>query len=399
MSLTKHQNKVFEEFKLFLNGNENEMVITGPGGVGKSHVLQFMINHVLELGMKPCVVCPTNKSLEVVRKNDDIDYMTVASFFQKTPRYNSKGELSFSFPSKMVTRDYDILFIDECSMIEINDYDHFTKLNVKKVYLGDNCQLPPVGEKSSIVFDKVSNLQKLSKIIRSNNDDIKKINKSIRKILTHGKTPVLETNDNVRFLNNNEFNTFIEKEFDDESIILSYTNKSVQNYNSMIRKKRYPDSKDMFNIGEKIVFKEHHNSFYSNQECIISDCIIEKKKHSNGYFYKVYVLTINDQIIYRVHEDDETRYIGLFSQIYKENKKRNCKNWEKFYQSKSEFLPPIEYGYAITCHKSQGSTFKKVFIDLQNIEQVANNFDVDFNRVMYTGISRASDKLYVLYNL
>ena len=313
------------------------------------------------------------------------------------PRYNKKGELTF-VSKKTVVREYDLVFIDECSMIETTDYESFTKMEFKKIYIGDECQLPPIGEKESPVFSNVKNFQRMSKIIRSNNDDIKSFNKDIRKFLIKGVVPELISNDNVKFINLDvDFKKCIMENFDQDSIILSYTNNRVKSYNLLIRKQKFPQSTDLYNSDEKIVFKEPHETFHSNQECVVSKVNVENRKHSNGFVYKVYSLKIGNNILYRVHEDDEQRYIGLFSQLYKTMKLSGTKEWEQYHKSKYEFLPPIEYGYSQTVHKSQGSTYKNVFIDLDNIEDIANKFDIDFERVMYTGISRASDKLYILY--
>ena len=50
----------------------------------------------------------------------------------------------------------------------------------------------------------------------------------------------------------------------------------------------------------------------------------------------------------------------------------------------------LEYGYAITCHKSQGSEFKKVLV----IEEVLNS--AHHRRWLYTAVTRASEKLVLI---
>ena len=46
--------------------------------------------------------------------------------------------------------------------------------------------------------------------------------------------------------------------------------------------------------------------------------------------------------------------------------------WEYFYYSYADIFADISYGYCITVHKSQGSTFDDVFIDSRNIMSFKN---------------------------
>ena len=52
-----------------------------------------------------------------------------------------------------------------------------------------------------------------------------------------------------------------------------------------------------------------------------------------------------------------------------------------------------KYGYAITCHKAQGSEWKRVFLDCQHYNNILS---VDGFKWLYTGITRATERLYLL---
>ncbi len=67
--------------------------------------------------------------------------------------------------------------------------------------------------------------------------------------------------------------------------------------------------------------------------------------------------------------------------------------WEFYYNEYLDIIADIDYGYAITVHKSQGSTYENVYIDIQNIIKYNNT---DTKECVYTSVTRASNKLFVL---
>jgi hypothetical protein len=59
----------------------------------------------------------------------------------------------------------------------------------------------------------------------------------------------------------------------------------------------------------------------------------------------------------------------------------------------------LDYGFALTSHKSQGSTFKTVFVDVKDIvyDKYGQPYAKaeDINRRLYVACSRCKDKLYL----
>lgn len=67
---------------------------------------------------------------------------------------------------------------------------------------------------------------------------------------------------------------------------------------------------------------------------------------------------------------------------------------------KNYYLPPIslKYGYAMTIHKSQGSTYNEVMVDLNDIpfNHKGTNAQLFALQLLYVALSRASDKVYLI---
>jgi len=69
--------------------------------------------------------------------------------------------------------------------------------------------------------------------------------------------------------------------------------------------------------------------------------------------------------------------------------------WEYYYDNYINMFADISYGYCITVHKSQGSTFDNVFIDSQNILKYNREDNINY-KCLYTAITRASKKIFIL---
>ena len=53
----------------------------------------------------------------------------------------------------------------------------------------------------------------------------------------------------------------------------------------------------------------------------------------------------------------------------------------------------VKFGYAITCHKSQGGQWDTVFVEQPYLP---NGIDRDYLRWLYTAITRAKEKLFLI---
>jgi hypothetical protein len=171
-------------------------------------------------------------------------------------------------------------------------------------------------------------------------------------------------------------------------------------------------------INNKLVCPYCFIKIYGNRIEIKGDSKLEEMINNlviqfEGLGFKTYDLTLNvDDIIVTIHEDSEKSYKEFIENIkdrlkdiklyidknYKKNKLFNAlmlNLWENFYQKYIDILADICYGYAITTHKSQGSNYKVVFVDMENII-TCNNNQVESYRCLYTAITRTSKYLNIL---
>ncbi len=131
--------------------------------------------------------------------------------------------------------------------------------------------------------------------------------------------------------------------------------------------------------------------------------------------FKIWLIMLeNTDILYVIHNDDKERYEKVIDNI--KNQLRDINNhiilkytvknsfwqkimvqlWEYYYYYYIDQFAQINYGNAITTHRSQGSTYKNVYIDLIDIIKCNEKKKEGF-QCLYTAVTRASDNLIILF--
>lgn len=97
-------------------------------------------------------------------KGFSVNFMTIHKLLNYKNDFDIEGEKVFLKGDKAVISEYDLVIIDECSMIgfqmivhlieEVNKNDITAKKTPKILFIGDPAQLPPVNEDISIIFAK-----------------------------------------------------------------------------------------------------------------------------------------------------------------------------------------------------------------------------------------------------
>lgn len=345
----------------------------------------------------------------------------------------------------------DILIIDEVSML--NDELFYLIKNyaptIKIILMGDPYQIPPVGKVDCepflnpdahdiriIELSKIMRQKEGSSIIEASmhvRNDISQsyINFSAFTSLSGKDLQLYDSN-----VQRSELISVIkEKALSDAFIenpnilkIIAWRNAKVNEYNSYIRKiygsKKWPEQ-DM-NCAPKIlrgdrmitnepVTKEEGSQIvvlmHTNQEFLIKDvCDYGESEieYPNGTVnLKSYQVTaefysaIHDEIVERfvrvLHEDSQEEFNRTLlkiknSALYAPANKKGF-FWKEYYRFIRQFAN-VSYAYAITAHKSQGSTYDNVIVDVNDL--MLNRNVIERNRILYTSITRAKHNLILI---
>jgi len=407
---------------------------------------------------KIAVTGPTNKSVRVIKKtsgirNPRVTFQTIHKLLGLKERITMEGKQEFTNDGdfKPSINSTKLLIIDEVSML--ND-DLFEKIleyrgKTKIICMGDPAQIPPVGRPDCIPFrDELAETYKIKTIelrtIMRQKEGNAIIDSSVAIRSNIGSdrsqvdptTKVNEKGEGIEFLNLNSpetrrnFSERLKEYFKTDKFakdseyakIIAWRNKTVSTMNDLIRNVIYGEEAKTSKIllGEKLiannpVIQEGYVVLNTNEEFTVTGYEVkmdnlrfmisknpdDEPVEINLKFYDATVSYLNDNDeeikvgIEILHEDSEAEF-NKFANVLKLRaiEKRGAdKSWLHYYNFLRRYAD-VSFAYAITCHKSQGSTYNTTFVLEDDIDM---NLDiVERNRIKYTAYTRASKKVYVL---
>ena len=163
------------------------------------------------------------------------------------------------------------------------------------------------------------------------------------------------------------------------------------------------DYKKYCDIRNKLIFMEN---IYKYQNEIITE---SQFRCNNPLLFKNIseVIDSESKIILnnKLTEDINEKYGEILNERLEDNK--NFSNVEKLCDQFCIIEKDIDYGYSVTSHKSQGSTYRTVFIDEADFDKLKDYFNYKFNcevktvkeknQLKYVCYTRPSNNAYVFY--
>lgn len=423
MILTKHQTYCLNK-SLHILENGNRLLIKGSAGVGKTTLLNFLVKNIypqLKYFDRISCTAPTNKAVFVLKQKiinlDKVDFLTIHAAFKIKGKINQEtGELSFNPQEDLKTlRNVKYLIIDEASMLDTQFLIQIEKSckNIKIIFVGDDKQLNPVGEDDSPVFmgHKFKEFDyptvELKEIVRQKDKSpIIELSNNLNQIYKkqNNLLEIEEVTTGYLFTGNkNKVLEALAQNNGKEGLkYLAWTNREVNYINKTVRELIYKNPQKI-EKGERLIFnRPYQETYYTNEEIEVKELVINDKSY---YYYhenkrlktilKYYEIDAenNSVKIKVIHENSEKDFTKACKHF-----KNSCFNktakWEEYYDFIGNFAD-IKYCHAISIHKSQGSTYNKVIININDIE--LNKNLKEKKRLLYTAITRASD-LVILYN-
>ena len=518
------QKQAIIDILFYLKNTKNKkfLSLTGNAGAGKSYTIlnMFQLFPTFFKESSICFAGPTNMivnkfkelDIKIIKTFKSVDFLTINQLLGEKLAYNLNGEKYFKrYKKKIPLHNFDIIIIDESSMIGNNKIktilEELQNKNCICIFIGDRNQLNPVNElENKILYDSDINLtinERCNKKILNKiyNYIIKEINlysknykiTNFNNFYNTLKNFISEINLKNKYINfYNKKQLFLESyikqynKLNNNSLIITYTNKECGNINAYIKNKiinqhnltiidntyyigqqilfmsRYTTHINIFNTSEiaqiigieqtYIKFKKLSidNLYEINKDNSINNIYISNYNEKDYLLIKKYIIDeygeiiIDDieELLYIYNElnevdinkikisivqnkkniEDYLNIIKLSNEItynkFIDKIEKNIVKFKNKYFIKNnnnillneyiinglflllnvyfkDIFANISDGFALTCHKAQGSTVDNIYVDLESVKYISNNDIKNKIKWIYTSITRCSNKLYI----
>ena len=426
---------------LFSEGKLELFILSGYAGTGKSSLVAAIVKSLKHLRKKARLLAPTGRAAKVL------------SNFAKEPAYTIHKQIYFSgneVVGQKVTLAKNLykntlFFVDEASMIGGADlYEGGNLLedllnyvyqgeNCKLVVMGDQGQLPPVGQEDSPAlsidylkqnYPKVTIFQSsLSEVVRINNESSVLENATFVRSIIDYQTPLIARTDlkeTIR-INGLELKEHLETSYEqvglEETILLTLSNKRANSWNNEIRN-RILYREELLERGDVLmVVKNNYHwldpksniGFIANGELVKIKRFIKSEKLYGFNFAHLEIsfldypdesdlklIALTDSISAESPNLSRDKMKELFFAIEKDYAYE--RNKQKRYQLilKNPYFNAIQikHAYTVTVHKAQGGQWEHVYLDYGYVPDEMKNRN--YLKWLYTSITRTTKKLYLL---
>lgn len=422
MKLSADQAQALRELHQFVESGRAAHALSGPAGTGKT----FLVGRFLEqLSRKYKLAATTNKAAGVAaRLSAGAEASTIHSLLGLQPSEDHhRGRLVLKRVRKPKVKAGEVIIVDEASMIDsellsvIND--DAARIGFRALFVGDAYQLPPVFEAVSPAFDKVPT-SRLTTVHRQALDNpLIEAATAFRNVLDGAAFPVIAPGmRGLRKLDASRFEAEMLEEFvaapyqadEDYARAIAWTNARVVELNHMIRRaligpdaERWPylpgetviasdaivddDAVLVPTEARVIVISSEPDAIQSLDIVVPGDRVVIEYK---GDAFEVFCPS--DRRAAKAAQDQFAKAARALQTEFdrtgdlKVDGMRRAA-WRTFFalkRSMADLRPP----HASTVHKSQGSTYGRVFIDVGDIGR-CTRADV-IARLAYVALTRAS---------
>lgn len=426
--------------------------LTGAGGTGKTFITNYFIKNCKYSNSIIKCTSPTHKACRVFSealngKTVDTIQSTFGLRLDLKLEDFDPANPQFNPAATPKLENIKLLLIDEASMLPAKLVTYICneckKNKIKIIFIGDSYQLAPVNEKESIAFKRCSKVYELKELVRQDiNNPVVFLLDIIRNDIKYKtfnflnyiyKNPNIskynELGEGFTICNSEQFKELIDIHFHNEEYtknidmyrMIAYTNNKVSAWNNYIRNIIIKDSdkniitkNDLIMSYETIVNEFLEIVINNSEEYIIKEITdyVEDKYGFKGFLVKFQLIhggKITKPLFILDHKDRPTilNYYNIINTLISSAKQANggtrVKKWKEYFNFKKKYLlaanilnksgdilykRDIDYGFAITAHKSQGSTYTNVFVDLTDMI-------INKNGLMYTDVDDMMRRLYV----
>lgn len=423
-------------------------LLKGYAGTGKTTIIGTIVAHLGKANKSAVLMAPTGRAAKVISNYSKKVAFTIHKkiYF---PKKDKGGGVKFVLqPNKHKNT---IFIVDEASMIPDTPGDSklfengsllddlmqyvYSGQQCKLLLIGDTAQLPPVKLDLSpaldentltLNYDKDVTRMELDEVVRQGQDSGILENATIlREAISSAfsetfKFDLKDFKDIVRLVDGYEIMDAINDSYsnlgNEETAIIVRSNKRANMYNQQIRERILFNENELSAGDYLMVVKNNYfwikptteAGFIANGDIIevleifsiqelygfrFAEVKIRMVDYPNMIPFETVLLldTITAETPSLAYEDSNR----LYQEVQKDfaDEKSNYKRFLKIKGNSHFNALQVKFSYAITCHKSQGGQWNTVFVEQPYLP---NGIDRDYLRWLYTAVTRAKEKLYLI---
>jgi ATP-dependent exoDNAse (exonuclease V) alpha subunit len=461
ITLNPEQKAAFKAIKEFLeHPAANVFVLKGYAGTGKTFLMQGLAKMLTDTEQEFCMLASTGRAATVLKGKTGYETKTVhgelynfskvdgIQHFMNNKAAENSNQMSLEFMVRSADENKRVYIVDESSMLSCeapknasftnfgsgNLLDDFFKVagNNKIIFVGDPCQLPPVGQNSSPALDMAwlakqnrvavtYSLQKIERVTAGN--DILRLATAVRNMsqqIAWERFPKLPASDlnNVKLHQTDDdlFTQYLKNYREhgaNETLAIARSNKTVQKINREMRRELFGDAYKPLQIGEILLITQNNYTVpLSNGDFVEVRELGAIVNKVGMKFQKVKVRPISAEVDFTLmlsldsvndikgnltEEQSKELMVDFSFRMQGKKIEPNSPEYNKAMRQ-DEFLGCLKatYGYAVTCHKAQGGEWNNVFLFLE--KSMYGMDRLELCKWWYTSITRARTHLHLENN-
>ena len=421
-------------------------VLNGYAGTGKTTLIAALVGALKEIGMKPVLLAPTGRAAKVLARYAGENALTI---HKRIYRQRTNAQYEQRFLLNQNTERGAVFLVDEASMLPdgsgdgalfgsgslLEDLVQYVRSGreCRLILVGDSAQLPPVGSDFSPALD-VATMSRFGEVVYASLDEVVRQEAQsgilfnatlVRCMLENGIFEIPHFEMDYPDFEAVEGGEFLEKLQDcydrygrDETIVITRSNKRANRYNEGIRRnvlcaEDEIESGDMLMVVKNNYYYTEHTedcpmNFLANGDIArlrrlrrfeefygfhFANAVLEFPDYNDAELEcKVLLDTISSESPSLTRDESDR----LFREVEKDylDIKSKIKRFEEIRENPHYNAVQVKFSYAVTCHKAQGGQWRAVFVDrcLFGDEPMTR----DMMRWLYTALTRATDKLYLV---